>query len=204
MARPQSVPCTSSAKLYPLALEFIGSFGLAVVQIMFTRSSYLVDKGVPPLIPSYGASAVLIYSVLDGHLAHPRALIGDHVLSAILGTAISKLFLLSKGVGMGVCMGCAFDEHRYGCCGYGDEQREQEVAGLVDWSAGACPWDSRLANIRKGRGFKVGDGFHGEGRRSDDDGDRRVGGDACKGSNIAIVDERRGRRFKGKGASLNK
>ncbi|KAH6913733.1 HPP family protein [Coprinopsis sp. MPI-PUGE-AT-0042] len=74
---------------------FIGSFGgLAIVQIMFTRSSYFVDKGVPPLIASYGASAVLIYGVLDGPLAQPRALIGGHFLSAILGTAISKLFLL--------------------------------------------------------------------------------------------------------------
>ncbi|KAH6913735.1 hypothetical protein BKA70DRAFT_1518444 [Coprinopsis sp. MPI-PUGE-AT-0042] len=95
MARPQSVPCTSPAKLYHLVLEFISSFGgLAVVQIMFTRSSYFVDKSVLPLIASYGASAVLIYSVLDGPLTQPRALIGGHVLSAILGTAISKLLLL--------------------------------------------------------------------------------------------------------------
>ncbi|KAH6905992.1 HPP family-domain-containing protein, partial [Coprinopsis sp. MPI-PUGE-AT-0042] len=75
--------------------SFIGSFGgLAIVQIMFTRSSYFFDKGVPSLIASYGASAVLIYGVLDGPFAQPRALIGRHVLSAILSTAISKLFLL--------------------------------------------------------------------------------------------------------------
>lgn len=73
----------------------MGAFGgLAVVQAIFTKSSYFVDKGIPPIIASYGASAVLIYGVLDGPLAQPRALIGGHVLAAILGTAICKLFLL--------------------------------------------------------------------------------------------------------------
>ncbi|KAH6905994.1 HPP family-domain-containing protein [Coprinopsis sp. MPI-PUGE-AT-0042] len=61
---------------------------------MFTRSSYFIDKGVPPLIASYGASAVLIYGVLDGPLSQPRALIGGHFPSAILGAVISKLVLL--------------------------------------------------------------------------------------------------------------
>ncbi|TFK21416.1 HPP-domain-containing protein [Coprinopsis marcescibilis] len=75
--------------------SFIGAFcGISLVQAVFTRASYFVEKGVPPIIASYGASAVLIYGVLDGPLAQPRALIGGHFVGALTGVIISRLFLL--------------------------------------------------------------------------------------------------------------
>ncbi|KAH6913745.1 hypothetical protein BKA70DRAFT_1518449 [Coprinopsis sp. MPI-PUGE-AT-0042] len=74
--------------------SLIGSFGrFAIGQIMFTRSSYFVDMGVPPLIasepPQYSFTAFL-----DAPLSQPRALIGGHFPYTILGTVISKLVLL--------------------------------------------------------------------------------------------------------------
>ncbi|KAG2003735.1 HPP family protein [Coprinopsis cinerea AmutBmut pab1-1] len=78
--------------------SFIGAFcGLSIVQALFSRTPHFIEKGVPPIIASYGASAVLIYGVLDGPLAQPRALVGGHFVGALIGTCISKLFgLLSE------------------------------------------------------------------------------------------------------------
>ncbi|KAH6905997.1 hypothetical protein BKA70DRAFT_1429941 [Coprinopsis sp. MPI-PUGE-AT-0042] len=42
---------------------------LELVQLMLTRSSYFVDEGIPPLVASCAACAVLIYDILDGPLA---------------------------------------------------------------------------------------------------------------------------------------
>ncbi|KAH6905996.1 HPP family-domain-containing protein, partial [Coprinopsis sp. MPI-PUGE-AT-0042] len=68
--------------------------------------SYFANKARVPLlclishlmntteIVLHVALALLIYGVLDGPLAQPCALVGGHVLSAILGTTISKVFLL--------------------------------------------------------------------------------------------------------------
>ncbi|KAH6905998.1 HPP family-domain-containing protein [Coprinopsis sp. MPI-PUGE-AT-0042] len=79
----------------PNHMIWIWSFcGLAMIQIVSTRSSHFVDKVVPPLITSYGASAFLIYGGLDDPLVQPHALIGGRLLSAILSTTISKLFLV--------------------------------------------------------------------------------------------------------------
>lgn len=75
--------------------SFLGAFcGLSVVQAIFSRAPYFVERGVPPIIASYGASAVLIYGVLEGPLAQPRALVGGHFIGALIGVCISKLFLL--------------------------------------------------------------------------------------------------------------
>lgn len=44
------------------------------------------------LIGSFGASAVLIYGLVNSPLAQPRNLFGGHVLSAIVGVTMFKLF----------------------------------------------------------------------------------------------------------------
>ncbi|KXG48547.1 uncharacterized protein PGRI_024170 [Penicillium griseofulvum] len=41
-----------------------------------------------------GASAVLVYGAIEAPLAQPRALIGGHFLSALVGICITKLFSL--------------------------------------------------------------------------------------------------------------
>ena len=46
---------------------------------------------MPRLIGSFGASAVLVYGVINSPLAQPRNLVGGHVLSAIIGVTVYRL-----------------------------------------------------------------------------------------------------------------
>ncbi|KAG9317516.1 HPP family-domain-containing protein [Chiua virens] len=74
--------------------SFIAAFcGVSVIQVPF-RAHYFVQREVPSVIASYGASAVLIYGAIDSPLAQPRALIGGHFIGALIGVCISKLFQL--------------------------------------------------------------------------------------------------------------
>ncbi|KAH9836365.1 HPP family-domain-containing protein [Rhodofomes roseus] len=76
--------------------SFIGAFsGLCVLQAVFGHARYFIDRGVPSMVASYGASAVLCYGAIEAPLAQPRALIGGHFISALLGLCITKLFSLS-------------------------------------------------------------------------------------------------------------
>ncbi|KAJ5146288.1 HPP family protein [Penicillium bovifimosum] len=75
--------------------SFIGAFcGLCVVQAIFNYSHYFISRGVPGLIASYGASAVLVYGAIESPLAQPRALIFGHFFSALTGICVTKLFSL--------------------------------------------------------------------------------------------------------------
>ncbi|KAK2464082.1 hypothetical protein APHAL10511_003912 [Amanita phalloides] len=74
---------------------FVGAFGgIALIQAVFGHASYFIRRGVPPIIASYGASAVLVYGAIESPLAQPRALLGGHFLGALTGVCITKLFLL--------------------------------------------------------------------------------------------------------------
>ncbi|KAI9316111.1 HPP family-domain-containing protein [Dichotomocladium elegans] len=75
--------------------SFIGAFlGIAIVQILFTYSSYFhTYQNVPPLVGSLGATAVLIYGSIDSPLAQPRNVIIASLISSVVGVAISKMFL---------------------------------------------------------------------------------------------------------------
>ncbi|THC94458.1 hypothetical protein EYZ11_006061 [Aspergillus tanneri] len=75
--------------------SFISAFcGLSVLQALFNYSQYFIDRGVPGIIASYGASAVLVFGAIESPLAQPRALIFGHFLSALVGVCITKLFSL--------------------------------------------------------------------------------------------------------------
>ncbi|KAI9703037.1 MAG: hypothetical protein M1820_006028 [Bogoriella megaspora] len=75
--------------------SFLGAFcGLTTVQVIFDYSSYFQARHVPVIVASYGASAVLIYGTPELPLAQPRALVGGHFLSALVGVCITKLFSL--------------------------------------------------------------------------------------------------------------
>ncbi|KAK7050826.1 hypothetical protein VNI00_004937 [Paramarasmius palmivorus] len=77
------------------AWSFIGAFcGISVLQAVFGHAQYFIERGVPSIIASYGASAVLIYGAIDAPLAQPRALVGGHFLGALVGVCITKLFRL--------------------------------------------------------------------------------------------------------------
>jgi len=69
---------------------FIGSFtGIALIGLL---NSYYLDLSENLfLIGSFGASAVLIYGVINSPLAQPRNLIGGHVVCAIIGVSVSYI-----------------------------------------------------------------------------------------------------------------
>ncbi|KAM6492790.1 HPP family domain containing protein [Amanita muscaria] len=75
--------------------SFIGTFcGVALLQAVFGHASYFIAKGAPPVVPSYAASAAIIYGAIEGPLAQPRSFIGGYLVGALTGVGITKLFLL--------------------------------------------------------------------------------------------------------------
>ena len=70
---------------------FVGSFvGIGI--IAYLQSLQLPKSDVVFLIGSFGASSVLIYGAIQSPLAQPRNLIGGHVVSAIIGVTVLKVF----------------------------------------------------------------------------------------------------------------
>ncbi|MFH1113058.1 MAG: HPP family protein [Pseudomonadota bacterium] len=67
--------------------SFLGIAGVALIDFELLEGSDLVM-----IIPSFGASAVLVYGAIKSPLAQPRNLIGGHVLSALIGVATFKIF----------------------------------------------------------------------------------------------------------------
>ena len=66
---------------------FVGMGLIAYLQYdAFPKEDYVF------LIGSFGASCVLVYGVIQSPLAQPRNLIGGHVISAIVGVSMAKLF----------------------------------------------------------------------------------------------------------------
>lgn len=71
---------------------FLGGFaGIALVDAVGRRMGMEVGDRFF-LIGSFGASAVLIYGLVNSPLAQPRNLFGGHILSAIVGVTMCKLF----------------------------------------------------------------------------------------------------------------
>ncbi|WP_343690001.1 HPP family protein [Chitinophaga sp.] len=69
---------------------FIGAF-LGIGAIGLLNSKILPASDNLFLIGSFGASAVLVYGIINSPLAQPRNLIGGHVISAFVGVTIYKL-----------------------------------------------------------------------------------------------------------------
>ncbi|KAI9640721.1 hypothetical protein NHQ30_011030 [Ciborinia camelliae] len=74
---------------------FVGAFcSLSILQAIFGQATYFIERGVPQLVASYGATAVLCYAVPEAPLAQPRAVLGGHFLSALTGIIICQIFQL--------------------------------------------------------------------------------------------------------------
>ena len=72
--------------------SFIGAF-TGILAIALLQEQLLLDRLENVfLIGSFGASSVLIYGAIQSPLAQPRNLVGGHVLSAITGVTVYKLF----------------------------------------------------------------------------------------------------------------
>ncbi|KAF2714984.1 HPP-domain-containing protein [Pleomassaria siparia CBS 279.74] len=76
----------------------VGTFcGLAVVAAVFNTSEWIQRHHPPALIASFGASAILEYNAIRSPLSQPRNMFFGHILSALVGVSITKLFLLHPG-----------------------------------------------------------------------------------------------------------
>ncbi|KAK1236355.1 hypothetical protein PQX77_000388 [Marasmius sp. AFHP31] len=75
-------------------LPFNPSAKAARLSAVFGQAEYFIRRGVPSIVASYGASAVLVYGAIEAPLAQPRALVGGHFIGALIGVCITKLFLL--------------------------------------------------------------------------------------------------------------
>jgi CBS-domain-containing membrane protein len=71
--------------------SFIGSF-IGIGLIAFIQSHLLTNNDNLFLIGSFGASCVLVYGAIESPLAQPRNLLGGHVVSALVGVTVFKIF----------------------------------------------------------------------------------------------------------------
>lgn len=71
--------------------SWVGAF-IGIFAISFFHSDIINDKDLTLVIGSFGASAVLVFGAVESTLAQPRNLIGGHILSAIVGVSVLKLF----------------------------------------------------------------------------------------------------------------
>jgi CBS domain-containing membrane protein len=70
---------------------FLGSF-LGIGFIGYFHSQFLNSYDNLFLIGSFGASSVLIYGIINSPFSQPRNLVGGHLLSALIGVTVGKIF----------------------------------------------------------------------------------------------------------------
>ncbi len=66
-----------------------GFFGIGLVGLL--SHSRVLPQDTLFLIGSFGATAVLLYGLINSPLAQPRNLVGGHLLSAVVGVSVQKL-----------------------------------------------------------------------------------------------------------------
>lgn len=77
---------------------FIGTFvSLLTIEGVFKSSSLFKEHNIPTIIGSYGASSILAFNAINVPLAQPRNILFGHIMAAIIGVGVCKLFGLSEG-----------------------------------------------------------------------------------------------------------
>ncbi|MBN7813539.1 HPP family protein [Algoriphagus sp. H41] len=71
--------------------SFLGAF-VGIGTIAYYQTHFLTREENIFLIGSFGASSVLVYGAIQSPLAQPRNLVGGHVISAIVGVIMFKVF----------------------------------------------------------------------------------------------------------------
>ena len=84
----QSSPPRASAA--EIVRAWAGS-ALSIAGIALLGEYVIGPQGVPMLIGSFGASAVLTFGAINSPLAQPRNLVGGHFLSALVGVTCHML-----------------------------------------------------------------------------------------------------------------
>jgi len=86
--------CESSSRLHvgqvnwkELALSSLGCFlSIGFITLLSTH------RGVPLMIPSFGASVIVLHTACHISIAQPRNVVGGHVISAFSGVSVYQLF----------------------------------------------------------------------------------------------------------------
>lgn len=94
---------SSAEKLASTLGGFIGIFLISWISFYFTGAS-----GAVLIVPSMGASAVLVFAVPHGKLSQPWALFGGHLISAFIGVLCYQLvpdIFLAAGLAVGLAIG---------------------------------------------------------------------------------------------------
>ncbi|HBX23358.1 MAG TPA: HPP family protein [Desulfotomaculum sp.] len=81
--RNQNLPAMSLSGLLVTALGSFAGVGLVTLLSIYYQ--------LPLLLPSFGASAVLLYAACSVPMAQPRNVIGGHVISALVGVIVYQL-----------------------------------------------------------------------------------------------------------------
>lgn len=105
---PERVSLTE--KLVSTAGGFLGILLIAVITFHTTGINSAVI-----IVPSMGASAVLLFAVPHGKLSQPWALFGGHIISALIGVICFKFItdpFLAAGLAVGLAIGAM---HLLGC-----------------------------------------------------------------------------------------
>jgi CBS-domain-containing membrane protein len=77
---------------------WVGAFGgiLLIEAIMSTSTAFRDIYHTPTIVTSFGASAVLLFGAIEAPLAQPRNFVLGHFVSSLIGTAITRLFVLNR------------------------------------------------------------------------------------------------------------
>ena len=85
-------------------LAFFGALGsiFLIEAIMSAHTSFQVAYHSPLIISSFGASAILVFGVIESPLAQPRNLVFGHFVAALLGVAMTRLWARNGSYNSGV------------------------------------------------------------------------------------------------------
>ena len=84
-----------------------GFFGILLIAVITYQTTGV--EGAVVIVPSMGASAVLLFAVPHGKLSQPWALFGGHVVSAVIGVICFKLVadtFLAASLAVGIAIAC--------------------------------------------------------------------------------------------------
>lgn len=81
--------CADLPRLTPLVLLVSAAGSFAGIGLVALLSAYYQ---LPLLLPSFGATAVLLYAACHVPMAQPRNVVGGHLVSAIMGVTVYQLF----------------------------------------------------------------------------------------------------------------
>jgi hypothetical protein len=87
----KSVPMKYEVWVLGWIASFVGI--LLIESIMATQTAFRDTFHSPLVTASFGATAVLIYGAVESPLSQPRNVFGGQIFSAIVGVAITRLFV---------------------------------------------------------------------------------------------------------------